>query len=148
MIEKPSDHDFFEVMKDEHQELSSVLASVRAEVSAIGRDKKDLEVLTARLRELVETHFAHEERGGFLKEAIDRAPHFVTQAAVLQEEHEELLEDIEKLRILVHSGVESPAWWSRVEADFRSFAARLLHHEHAENKIVQEAFTVDIGTGD
>ena len=148
MNDTQSDHEFVEAMKSEHRELGSALANVRAEVASESRKKKTLEDLVTQLRELIEAHFAHEEFGGYLKEALDKAPRFTVQAAALQDQHEDLLEDIEKLRILVHSGVESPVWWSRVEADFRAFAARLLNHEHAENRIVQEAFTVDIGTAD
>ena len=54
----------------------------------------------------------------------------------------------QKLRLLVHSGIESPTYWAKIETDFGQFASRLLAHEHAENRVLQEAFTSDIGTGD
>jgi hemerythrin len=148
MVDNRLDERFYEVMKAEHRELGIILGDIRDEVSAQTRSKTKLENLIGRLRELVEAHFSHEERGGYLKEALERAPRFIVQAAVLQDQHETLLEEVEKLRLLVHSGIESPAWWNRVESDFRAFAGRFMNHEQDENKIVQEAFTVDIGAAD
>ena len=142
------DHEFFEVMQSEHKELTDLLTEVRAALTADDRDKNQVADLITRLCELVVTHFNHEERGGYMKEALERAPRMASQADLLLDQHEPLLEEVEKLRLLVHSGVESASWWTRIEADFHKFASRLINHEHAENKLVQEAYTQDIGTGD
>ena len=120
----------------------------RDALSSEDRTKHQLEGLFTRLAEILETHFRHEEQGGYLKEALRRAPHLITRTDALLEQHQSLSEQVETLRLLAHSGVESPAWWSRVESDFQKFASQLLNHEHAENNVIQEAFTEDIGTGD
>lgn len=142
------EHALFESMKEEHKELTDLLAKVRDAVSAEDRTKKQVDDLMTRLCELVETHFSHEEQGGYLKEALERAPRLAIQAQSLLLQHESLLDDVAKLRLLVHSGVESPAWWIRIGSDFHKFASRLLNHEHAETKVVQGAYTDDIGVGD
>jgi DNA repair ATPase RecN len=136
------------LIKGEHEEIAEVLAELRNSLSDTDRDRDLVDELVTRLRELVEIHFRHEEHNGYLKDALERAPRLAGQADILIEQHEALLEEIEKLRILVHSGVESPSWWSRIESDFHKFASRLISHEHSEVKLVQEAFTVDIGTAD
>ena len=141
-------HEFFDVVRSEHEELTDILTEVQAVVSANDRTKNHVEDGMTRLAEAIESHFRHEENGGYLKEAIDRAPRLAVQADLLLEQHDEVLEAVEKLRLLVHSGVESGNFWDRIEADFASFAARLLEHEHAENRVLQEAFTSDIGSGD
>lgn len=141
-------HESFELMKAEHEELAKALTELRDAVGAPNRDRNHISGLLARLCDLVESHFSHEERGGYLKDALNRAPRFSAQAALLLEQHEALQEELEKLRLLVHAGVETPGWWTRVESDLHQFATRLVNHEHAENKVVQEAYTVDIGTND
>ena len=141
-------HEFFQVVKSEHEELTEILDEVRVAISAGDRTKNRVEDVISRLSDVVETHFRHEEHGGYLKEAVERAPRLTAQAEVLLDQHESLLEQVEKLRLLVHSGIESPTWWTRIEADYHEFAARLIDHEHAENRVLQEAFTSDIGSGD
>ena len=79
---------------------------------------------------------------------MNQTSRFVPQADALLEEHQVLSEQVETLRLLAHSGVESPAWWLRIESDFEKFSSRLLNHEQAENKVIQEASTQDIRTGD
>ena len=142
------EHEFFEVMQTEHKQLTDLLTEIGATVSAQERDKNHVTDLISRLSELVESHFSHEERGGYLKDALERAPRLTPQAELLLDQHAPLQEEVEKLRLLVHSGVESAAWWTRIESDFHKFASRLINHEHAENMLVQEAYTEDIGTGD
>ncbi len=142
------DQELFDLMKSEHKELADVLVLIRDAVSARECTKIHLEDLVTRLCELVDTHFSHEEQGGYLKEALDRAPHYSAKAEKLLAEHRSLQEDVEKLRLLVHSGVESAAWWIHIEADFNKFASQLQIHEHAEVGVLQGAFTLDIGTKD
>lgn len=137
-----------EVVKSEHEELADLLAETRDALSADDRNRHQIEDLVARLSGEVESHFGHEERGGYFQEALARAPRYTAQAEALLNQHEALLEDVEKLRLLLRSGVESAAWWTRIESDFHKFATELLDHEHAENKLLQEAFTDDLGVGD
>lgn len=141
------DHRFFEVMREEHQQLTDLVSMLRDALSLDTRDRSRVEQLTSRLREVVETHFHHEERSGYLKEVFNRAPGFAGQAEMLLDQHEALLEEVEKLRLLVFSGVESAAWWARIESDFHKLASHLLSHEQAEDKVVQNAFAYDGETG-
>ena len=148
MNSKVQDHAFFDIMREEHEEMATVLHELEEVVARDGEDKSAVEQLTNKLAELVESHFRHEEQGGYLTDATSRAPQLTGKADILLEEHEALLEEVQKLCILVHSGVESAAWWTRIESDLHKFSSRLLNHEKAENDLVQEAFTQDIGAGD
>ena len=65
------EHEFFEVMKAEHQELATVLREIRSAVSSEDRNRNQVEDLITRLSELMEVHFRHEEEGGYLKEALE-----------------------------------------------------------------------------
>lgn len=147
----PENHwnaEIFEVVKAEHEELAELLDAIRGALSSAERERNQIEGLVERLSTAVALHFEHEESGGYLQEALDRAPRFTGQADSLRLQHDGLREEIEKLRMLLHSGVESAAWWTRIDSDFQRFASQLLQHEHAENQLLQQAFTDDIGTGD
>jgi len=138
------DEQFFSVLNFEHEQLKELLSEIRESLSASDRTRNQLKDLMSRLSDLVERHFTHEERSDLMRKVLATAPRFVSQAETLLDNHESLLEDAEKLRLLVHSGVESPAWWTRIEADFDRFATRLANHEHVEEKVVQAARTDSI----
>jgi hemerythrin len=142
------DHRFFEEMQAEHKELGALLRAVQAQLESDDRTKRDTAELVARLADLCGAHFNHEEQGGYMREAVTAAPWLADRVRSLLEEHETLLEAIESLRILVQSGIESAAWWKRVENDFHKFAAHLREHEANENLMVQQAFCDDLGQGE
>lgn len=142
------DHGLFELMQAENQVLTEVLTEIRSVLCMEERTKNQVDDLMSRLCELVETHFCNEEQGGYLKRVLEQAPHLTTQARTLLGQHEALLDDVEKLRLLVHSGVESPSWWVRIQSDFEKFATRLLQHERAETKVLEGAYANGIGTDD
>lgn len=138
----------YQIMQAEHDELQELLDRCLRLVGSTPSQRKHVDLLVSQLSELVENHFRHEEKGGYLKVAVERAPRLSPRAEALREQHDLLQEEIDKLRMLVHSGVESPSWWARIREDLRQFAQRLHSHEEAENDLVQEAFNDDIGVGD
>ncbi|MDC0936229.1 hypothetical protein OAS39_08065 [Pirellulales bacterium] len=148
MMTPDNDIAFAELMKSEHEELTQALHDTNAELHSADRQRIRINDKVLHLSELVESHFRHEEQGGYMKEALTRAPRLGPLAEILQEQHVELQEEIDKLRLLVHSGVESLSWWERIRADFDHFATRLRTHEHAETELFQEAFNREIGAGD
>ena len=137
-----------DAVQADHHELATLLAAIRREFASDARSKRHLEKLVTQLAELCEAHFQREEEGGYMHEAVQHAPQLAARAKALGEQHESLQEAIEKLRILIHSGVESAAWWVRVQNDFSAFAKTITHHESDENALLQEAFTQDVGTKD
>ena len=148
MASKASNHEFFELMKAEHQHLMKALGETSAAIRGPDRCRSRIQDLMNEMTDVVAAHFRHEEEAGYLSEALQRAPHLRPRADRLLEQHIDLQESAEMLRLLIHSGVESPAWWNRVVDDFATFRDRLLEHEDAENRLVQDAFNQDIGVGD
>ena len=80
-----------------------------------------------------------------MKEGLEQTPRYSMQAKQLLDQHEVLLDDIEKLRLLVHSGFESPAWWIRIQSDFHKFVSQLLKHEQTESEVLKKASTQNRG---
>ena len=142
------DHDSFEAMRAERRGLAEQMVEVRQSLFSENRTRNQVDDQMTRLAELVASHFCHEEEGGYLSDVLERAPRLTSQAVHLQEQHETLLEEIEKLRLLVHSGMESEAWWARIETDFHRFSSRLMEHEQAENRLLLQAYDDDVGTSD
>ena len=133
---------------EDHREVTAALGDVERALKRPDRGQRKVGQQLERLSELVESHFAREESGGYMAEALARAPRLTSTAEKLLAEHTNLLDDAQKLHILARSGIESKGWWRQIETDFTSLKARLVVHEHAENRLLQEAYSRDIGVKD
>ena len=112
------------------------------------RDVAEIARLLLVLQEQLLAHFAQEEEGGYLEEALAVAPRFGSQAGILLRQHpvlaravEELIEDVEDCR-------KKPECWAGVRWRVVELTKRLKAHEAAENRILEEAFNTDMGFGD
>lgn len=143
-LEQFSAKEFYE----EHRELADALQKTDRLLARVDRTQRQVDRQMGRLADLIEGHFEHEENGGYMAEALARAPQLTRVAKKLASEHADLLDDTKKLQMLARSGVESPAWWRQIEQDFHWLKARFLAHEHAENKLLHEAYNRDIGATD
>jgi hypothetical protein len=143
-LDQFSTEDFYE----EHRELADALQKTDRLLARVDRTQRQVDHQMGRLADLIESHFDHEESGGYMAEVLARAPQLTRTAMKLASEHADLLDDTKKLQMLARSGVESPAWWRQVEQDFHWIKGRLLAHEHAENKLLHEAYNRDIGVTD
>jgi len=139
----------YEDFRREHAELAETISSIQRDLSNSRSTKNDVGDRTGQLVEkMLEAHFAHEEAGGYMADVVSRAPHLQPTVRRLELQHPMLLEKATKLNMLARSGVESPPWWRELRNEFDSLRQELLDHERQENMLVQEAFTIDIGTKD
>ena len=147
MNNRAHDHQAFDVIHNEHRELLGVFAKLMEAVVRDGHDKAEVENLTGELVERFDSHFRHDLNGGQLEEVTKRIPALSARAADLLDQQALLLEQVETLRILVHSGVESPAWWKRVRLDVEKLHSDLSLHDTAVEQLVREAFGDDHSPG-
>lgn len=145
--------DFFELIKREHGELKDLLSQVRSTIHDQQPDAQQARQLIGDLYERIQSHFHHEEAGGYLGEALERAPRLTNQAGRLHEQHETLSEVLGELRNHVQRTVPTDdlrvdAWWKELTDQFQDFLNQLLRHETEEDKLTQEAFNRDVGTCD
>lgn len=98
------------------------------------------------LHDKLQRHFAREEQGGYLEEALARTPRLAPQARLLQKQHAEF--SLESLRIVMitRSHKPLPQLWAELQSAFQLFAKRLLAHEAAEDSLLEQAFNEDLGT--
>jgi hypothetical protein len=130
---------------EEHCDLAVALDQVGRTLKRVDRRRASIVRQLNELVDHVESHFAHEEDGGYMAESLARAPRLATRAGRLLAEHAELLDDVHKLQMLARSGVETDGWWRQIETDCERLKVTLFVHEHAEHRLVQEAFNRDIG---
>ena len=136
---------------EEHRELMTRIGQLRqfwTEVRDLGQGPQYEEMAcgVGTVRDILAHHFAEEEREGYLKPALDRAPQFSLLAETLQHQHAGFLQWLALFYDrLMCCDFES---WEQVHSELEEFLDRLKRHEAEENRIVQSAFNDDLGSGD
>ncbi len=136
-----------------HDELRQLLEEVRSGFTACkqvtGAERG--QCLAAAVRELqghIETHFAREEQGGWLEEAVIRAPHLAHRLTLLEREHTPLRQQLAKLVEFVATAdcvADCTAGrLAQLQKDFDHFVAKLLHHEAEEEQVLAEGFNEEL----
>jgi iron-sulfur cluster repair protein YtfE (RIC family) len=94
------------------------------------------------LDEQLRAHFAQEDDAGVMDEAVLRLPRLGNAMRELKQEHAELLRQVNEMNILAKS-VESKEQWNMLRDAIEGFVNRMLRHEAAENKLLQQGFNQD-----
>jgi len=140
---------FFESALREHRELNRNVHELEqcfalAPLEVTPQSCREAAAKLQHLRDHLAAHFAQEEEGGYLEEALSRVPRLGPQAAVLERQHAPLLASLNSLVQRACETREVIEGWSQLAADFRGFVKSLLEHEIAENRIVQAACNFDL----
>ncbi|UUO06533.1 hemerythrin domain-containing protein [Blastopirellula sp. J2-11] len=135
----------FHALVMEHDLLRDILGVLSADDN--GRtDWNSLPAMFDELYDRLNEHFLAEEHGGYMNDALRRAPHLAEEAARLAGEHPMFLVEIQECRKEAED--QSAPYSADLRGRFRKFTERYFHHEHHENSLVQRAFDIDIGVGD
>jgi iron-sulfur cluster repair protein YtfE (RIC family) len=144
-----SEQDMRKEIQREHGELRALLGDIHRVLAERLQTVVHVSEQLAALNEHVETHFNEEEIGGFFDQVLGSASQQVAQQVdSLRDEHCHLLQVVRRLSEQAKTGNGSDDWWQRLESEFREFSKELMHHEHKENELLQEAFDQDIGAAD
>jgi iron-sulfur cluster repair protein YtfE (RIC family) len=132
----------------QHGHLRDMIGQIQATLTN-RPDRRDVIVheIAALLKEL-EVHFHEEEDAGFFDQIDACAPQLTSETARLKEEHQVLLKQMRSLTALAETCEGSDPWWERLKTDFHQFSLTIMHHEAAENQLLQRAFNEDIGSHD
>jgi iron-sulfur cluster repair protein YtfE (RIC family) len=137
---------------EEHQDLTHRIAELRkwwSELDALGTRKfGEMAFRMQELRDLLAEHFQEEERDGYLASALAVAPQFAAQAVDLCKQHQQFLDQLDKMIARVRDSEPASDYWRTVRDDLDQFLADLRRHERSENAIVQTALHDDAGTTD
>ena len=136
---------YFDHLLAEHRRLHSMLREMRAAI--VNSTKPDGEASFAevaqtlqRLHRELEHHFAQEEAGGCLDEAVSRCPRLSGEAKRVEAEHPDILAEVNGLIQLATSQEPNDESRLAIQKGFERLYQRLLSHEAAENRILAEGF--------
>jgi hemerythrin HHE cation binding domain-containing protein len=103
----------------------------------------------AAVRQELAQHFAEEESGGCLEEAVARCPAMSSDTDRVQAEHGGLLGVLDELTLHCQQ-IQRPTRRDllAVEHELRAVAHKLRMHEAQENRIMQRAFAICLENGD
>jgi hypothetical protein len=95
------------------------------------------------LRDFLEYHLAQEAFGGYLEDAVARLPRLGTVADEIERQHPLLLAELDALLVSAKTAEPTVARWHELGEAVAAFARRLMEHEAAENRILQQGFNED-----
>ena len=133
----------------EHRRLHTMLRLARAAIrhsSGPDRDATTADIvrILRQVREEIAHHFADEEAGGCIEEAVSRCPRISSQANRVQAEHPELLCKLDALLAEVLDSGHTVANRIAVEREFDELCQLLHAHEAAENDLLRQGFGVQV----
>lgn len=137
-----------EHLAEEHADLRTMLRNLQ---TAFGERKASAEELASQLdkaRKQLESHFAHEETGGYFQGVLDAAPHLSDRVGALKHEHPQFLSLLDQMRSRVTSHETEEVWRGDCDNLFGQFLKNFLAHEASEHELMQQAYSQDIGNKD
>lgn len=141
---------FAAAFEAEHREMRQRVTALRNAVNrnrAWSREtaREAVEAVEA-MRTHLHHHFAQEEAGGYLEQALVMAPRFSDEAQVLLAQHPVMLNHIDQVADVAQGALEDAELWPQLRLQVKDLLFKLAAHEGAENRIVQQAFNVGIET--
>ncbi|HVX63432.1 MAG TPA: hemerythrin domain-containing protein [Pirellulales bacterium] len=139
---------FAAAFQAEHREMRRLVQVLRHAMGKEGGWSKEsaqealkaFEALKAHLKE----HFAQEEEGGYLEQALAVAPRYSDEAKLLLKQHGLMTRQVAHAVETARRAVDEPGAWAALAAETRELLQKLVEHETAENRIVQKALNTGI----
>ena len=137
----------------EHRRLHTMLRQMRsAIIESVQPDETPsfavIAGILARLRQELKEHFAEEEAGGCLDEAVSRCPGLSAEAKRIEAEHPEILGLIDRLSEQAGSSPPTPQNQLAMQRAFDQLYEQLRAHEAAENKLLAQGFGIQANGDD
>jgi iron-sulfur cluster repair protein YtfE (RIC family) len=132
----------------EHDALRDKLRRMHSVLAQRVPAPDEIETLLKEFRSALLVHFVNEEDAGFFEEVTAHAPRLASRAGMLCNEHRQLLREADELCRFASAGTPSVSWWRELNGRCHEFSRRLMHHEHEENSLLQDAHQSDIGAND
>jgi len=133
----------------EHRRLHRMLHMAQhAIVGASGPDQDatsaDIVKVLRQVRDELEHHFAQEEGGGCLDEAVSLCPTLSAESRRIEAEHPQLLTAIDRLIAQALDSDQSLQKRLELGIGFQVLCRQLDAHEGAENALLRRAFGVNV----
>ena len=135
-------------VRRQHAQLNSLLEAIENRFRHDHQPSRNLVSLLNSLAVHLQTHFEFEEADGYFEDIIQKAPRLVSAVDQLIQEHSKMLQEIDELIKIARDDFAFKHDTTGLAKRYGQFRDKLAAHEHMENKLVQEAYNVDVGTKD
>ena len=143
----PEPKDYHQVL-EQHQAMKALLSRLdkllKQETTAVD----EVAQLLGELGDRLVKHFTLEEEGGYFSEALMHAPRLISRANELMAQHPKMTTEARQLAVDLQSVRGSANWRQETRKRFEAFRRELTRHEQSEDRLLQEAYTRDIGSAD
>ena len=112
------------------------------------QNRRWLLVILDGLLETLPREFLLKEEGGYLAEVLDEYPSWSPQVEQLRRQHGDLYVTLDRLRQRLSSNRPFREVADEVRSELRDWMNCLIAHNRHENRILQTAINLDVGTGD
>ena len=147
MTNPPPTRPTFDSILDEHRHLRDLVRLIQLSVLHPQPNANVMRRLLDELEAALRSHFQHEERDGYLHDAVSAEPRLARLADRLFAEHAELLAATATLRRHCATASDTGDWSEFADA-YAGFCRRFDEHETAENRLVQDAMNRDMQAED
>ena len=145
----PSTHrDLYEQVREDHKTLRNLLRQADSMIHERTVPLAEIGQQLDRLRDQLVTHFQGEEEGGYLAEALQLAPWLAPRADTLLGQHGKLTVTVTRLAQGFWAAAGSDDAREQLQKEFSVFMAELIEHEQTEDRLLLEAFQLDLGAAD
>lgn len=142
-------HTYINHLLAEHRRLHGLLRMASAAINQSGspdRDASPVDVanILRHAREELQHHFAEEEGGGCLEEAVARCPSLSAEAKRIEAEHPELLCELDRLIAQADDDKQTVENHIELRHRFDDLRRQLQAHEAAENALLRQGFGANV----
>lgn len=129
----------------EHRRLHGILRHLRDSlVYAVGPDEapsfSEVVRILVRLRDELARHFAQEDAGGCLDEAVSHCPTLSAEVRRIESEHPQLLAEVDRLVARAKQLEPTTVNQFALDHEFEALFHRLRTHEKSEADLLRQAF--------
>ena len=142
------DFEQFQKIQEEHRQLRTILEQIDSALAERSGSIDAVVDLIGQLGHQLTKHFQTEEAGGYFADALYEAPQLVNRANDLMLQHPKMTKSARKLAEAADPNVDPDRWWDQTTERFEAFREELAKHEREEDRLIQEAYTRDIGMND
>ncbi len=135
----------------EYTALEYILLGDLRDLLADPTDEHTGEWLIAVLDALLDTlprEFRLKSEGGYLSEVLEQYPSWSNQIDDLREEHLALYRRLHELRRHLAGENQQQGIEESLQEDLHRWMNRFTAHQRHERRLVQQAFTLEVGVGD
>lgn len=135
-------------LQDEHEELMSLLRSLKRRLQGPPWQDPMVVSLLDSLREHLDTHFTYEESEDGFDHLARRAPWVSDRVVALVADHRRLMSTACDLASQARAAERTAPAWAELQAGYGRLFDDLVAHEGKEHELFQEVYTQDIGDKD